>query len=152
VAIPKPSPEKESSHVAEGTPREEERRSGGMLRTVGLGLITGAADDDPSAIGTYASAGAAIGPAFLWTAPVAFPMMCAVVYLSAKLGQREHVLVECAWMDRDGRNLRSEYRSGGDVVYVRRLTLGVDYVHEILNHTKDKEKRSAQADHRSGVR
>lgn len=58
-----------------------------MLRTLGLGLITGAADDDPSAIGTYASAGAAIGPAFLWTAPVTFPMMCAVVYLSAKLGQ-----------------------------------------------------------------
>jgi Mn2+/Fe2+ NRAMP family transporter len=58
-----------------------------MLRTLGLGLITGAADDDPSAIGTYASAGASIGPAFLWTAPATFPMMCAVVYLSAKLGQ-----------------------------------------------------------------
>ena len=58
-----------------------------MLRTLGLGLITGAADDDPSAIGTYASAGAALGPSFLWTAPVTFPMMCAVVYLSAKLGQ-----------------------------------------------------------------
>jgi NRAMP (natural resistance-associated macrophage protein)-like metal ion transporter len=49
-------------------------------------LITGAADDDPSAIGTYASAGAAIGPAFLWTAPLTFPMMVAVVYLSSKLG------------------------------------------------------------------
>jgi NRAMP (natural resistance-associated macrophage protein)-like metal ion transporter len=58
-----------------------------MLRAVGLGMITGAADDDPSAIGTYASAGAAIGPSFLWTAPVTFPMMCAVVYLAAKLGQ-----------------------------------------------------------------
>lgn len=58
-----------------------------MLRTLGLGLITGAADDDPSAIGTYASAGAAIGPSFLWTAPVTFPMMCAVVYLAAKVGQ-----------------------------------------------------------------
>jgi NRAMP (natural resistance-associated macrophage protein)-like metal ion transporter len=58
-----------------------------MLRTLGLGLITGAADDDPSAIGTYASAGASIGPSFLWTAPATFPMMCAVVYLAAKLGQ-----------------------------------------------------------------
>jgi NRAMP (natural resistance-associated macrophage protein)-like metal ion transporter len=58
-----------------------------VLRTIGLGLITGAADDDPSAIGTYASAGARFGPAFLWTAPVTFPMMVAVVYLSAKLGQ-----------------------------------------------------------------
>ncbi|HKY44566.1 MAG TPA: divalent metal cation transporter [Pyrinomonadaceae bacterium] len=75
--------------MAEGKPRAEGSPSGGrhMLRTLGLGVITGAADDDPSAIGTYASAGAAIGPAFLWTAPATFPMMCAVVYLSAKLGQ-----------------------------------------------------------------
>jgi NRAMP (natural resistance-associated macrophage protein)-like metal ion transporter len=58
-----------------------------LLRSIGLGLITGAADDDPSAIGTYATAGARLGPAFLWTAPVTFPMMFAVVYLSAKLGQ-----------------------------------------------------------------
>jgi NRAMP (natural resistance-associated macrophage protein)-like metal ion transporter len=57
------------------------------LRVLGLGLITGAADDDPSAIGTYASAGAKFGPGLLWTAPVTFPMMFAVVYLSAKLGQ-----------------------------------------------------------------
>jgi hypothetical protein len=48
---------------------------------------TGPADDDPSAIGTYASAGAELGPSFLWTAPVTLPMMFAVVYLSAKLGQ-----------------------------------------------------------------
>ncbi|HEX6748030.1 MAG TPA: Nramp family divalent metal transporter [Longimicrobium sp.] len=59
----------------------------GLLRALGLGLITGAADDDPSAIGTYASAGARLGPSFLWTAPVTLPMMYAVVYLSAKLGQ-----------------------------------------------------------------
>ncbi len=60
---------------------------GGTIRALGLGLITGAADDDPSAIGTYASAGAKLGPSFLWTAPVTFPMMFAVVYLSSKLGQ-----------------------------------------------------------------
>lgn len=62
-------------------------RSRSIGRTIGLGLITGAADDDPSAIGTYATAGAALGPGFLWTAPVTFPMMVAVVYLSSKLGQ-----------------------------------------------------------------
>ena len=61
-------------------------RGRGVVRALGLGLITGAADDDPSAIGTYASAGASIGPSFLWTAPVTFPMMVAVVYLSSKLG------------------------------------------------------------------
>jgi Mn2+/Fe2+ NRAMP family transporter len=58
-----------------------------VFRSLGLGLITGAADADPSAIGTFASAGARFGPAFLWTAPFAFPMMVSVVYLSSKLGQ-----------------------------------------------------------------
>ncbi len=71
--------------TATETPRPPSGK--GIIRAVGLGLITGAADDDPSAIGTYASAGASFGPSFLWTAPVTFPMMFAVVYLSAKLGQ-----------------------------------------------------------------
>jgi Mn2+/Fe2+ NRAMP family transporter len=59
----------------------------GIGRTVGLALIAGAADDDCSAIGTYASAGARFGPDLLWTAPVTLPMMYTVVYLSSKLGQ-----------------------------------------------------------------
>ncbi len=71
---------------AVGTTRRGPRKDG-FVRAIGLGLITGAADDDPSAIGTYASSGAKFGPALLWMAPVTFPMMFAVVYLSAKLGQ-----------------------------------------------------------------
>jgi NRAMP (natural resistance-associated macrophage protein)-like metal ion transporter len=70
--------------------REEKPGKGkesGTLRALGLGVITGAADDDCSAIGTYAAAGAKLGYSFLWTAPVTMPMMFAVVYLSAKLGQ-----------------------------------------------------------------
>src|SRR6185312_13470547 len=63
------------------------KRGKQVLRSVGLGIITGAADDDPSAVGTYASVGASLGPRFLWLAPAVFPMMFAVVYLSAKLGQ-----------------------------------------------------------------
>ncbi len=58
-----------------------------MGRALGLGLITGAADDDCSAIGTYASAGARFGTDLLWTAPATLPMMYTVVYLSSKLGQ-----------------------------------------------------------------
>jgi NRAMP (natural resistance-associated macrophage protein)-like metal ion transporter len=58
-----------------------------VLRSLGLGLITGAADDDCSAIGTYAQAGAQFGYNILWTAPVTLPMMVVVVYLSGKLGQ-----------------------------------------------------------------
>ena len=79
-ATPPPAPAPARSH-----PRTPRRQN--IVRVVGLGLITGAADDDPSAIGTYASAGAAFGPAFLWTAPVTLPMMFSVVYLSSKLGQ-----------------------------------------------------------------
>jgi NRAMP (natural resistance-associated macrophage protein)-like metal ion transporter len=62
-------------------------RGGGIIRSIGTGVITGAADDDPSAIGTYASAGAKFGLSFLWIAPVLLPMMYVVVYLSAKLGR-----------------------------------------------------------------
>jgi NRAMP (natural resistance-associated macrophage protein)-like metal ion transporter len=68
-------------------PGKGKKEKKGVIRELGLGLITGAADDDPAAIGTYASAGAKFGPAFLWIAPVMYPMMFAVVYLSAKLGQ-----------------------------------------------------------------
>jgi Mn2+/Fe2+ NRAMP family transporter len=63
------------------------QRQHSVLRSFGLGLITGAADDDCSAIGTYAQAGAQLGYRILWTAPVTLPMMVAVVYLSGKLGQ-----------------------------------------------------------------
>src|SRR3954467_6875136 len=75
------------SPAASTHPGHEHRHAAGIGRAIGLGLITGAADDDPSAIGTYATAGAKLGPSFLWTAPVTFPMMVAVVYLSSKLGQ-----------------------------------------------------------------
>jgi NRAMP (natural resistance-associated macrophage protein)-like metal ion transporter len=58
-----------------------------ILRSLGLGLITGAADDDCSAIGTYAQAGAQLGYKALWTAPIMLPMMVVIVYLSGKLGK-----------------------------------------------------------------
>jgi NRAMP (natural resistance-associated macrophage protein)-like metal ion transporter len=67
-------------------PPEQPRRRG-WFRRIGSGIITGAADDDPSAIGTYASAGAKFGLGLLWIAPVLLPMMIVVVYLSAKLGR-----------------------------------------------------------------
>lgn len=72
---------------AAAPPSPARRQRFTLLKTVGLGVITGAADDDPSAVGTYASAGAAFGPSVLWTAPVMLPMMVTVVYLAGKLGQ-----------------------------------------------------------------
>jgi NRAMP (natural resistance-associated macrophage protein)-like metal ion transporter len=53
---------------------------------LGPGLITGASDDDPSGIGTYAQAGAALGFASLWTALFTFPMMWSVQFMCAKIG------------------------------------------------------------------
>ena len=48
------------------------------LRAIGPGLVTGASDDDPSAIVTYASAGAKAGYGLLWTCTLSFPLMIAV--------------------------------------------------------------------------
>jgi NRAMP (natural resistance-associated macrophage protein)-like metal ion transporter len=73
--------------VARGQAGRPRPLSKGTFRSLGLGLITGASDDDPSAIGTYAAAGAALGPSFLWVAPVLLPMMFALVYMSSKVGQ-----------------------------------------------------------------
>ena len=56
------------------------------LRTLGPGLITGAADDDPSGIGTYSVAGAAFGFATLWTAIITLPLMSAVQFICNKIG------------------------------------------------------------------
>jgi NRAMP (natural resistance-associated macrophage protein)-like metal ion transporter len=53
---------------------------------LGPGFITGAADDDPAGIGTYAVAGATLGLATLWTALVTFPAMAAVQNVCARLG------------------------------------------------------------------
>jgi NRAMP (natural resistance-associated macrophage protein)-like metal ion transporter len=62
-------------------PRAPEAKLAGWRRFLGLlgpGLVTGAADDDPSGIATYAQAGATFSNGMLWTAPVTLPMMMAV--------------------------------------------------------------------------
>lgn len=56
------------------------------LRALGPGLITGAADDDPSGISTYSVAGAAYGYATLWIALLTFPLMAGVQLMCARLG------------------------------------------------------------------
>ena len=57
-----------------------------FLNRLGPGLITGASDDDPSGIGTYTQAGAALGYATLWTAIVTLPLMIVVQHICAKIG------------------------------------------------------------------
>jgi NRAMP (natural resistance-associated macrophage protein)-like metal ion transporter len=53
---------------------------------LGPGLITGAADDDPSGISTYSVTGASFGYAPLWIAPFSFPLMVSVQLMCARLG------------------------------------------------------------------
>src|SRR2546430_13182559 len=57
-----------------------------FFKLLGPGLITGASDDDPSGIGTYAVAGAAFGFATLWTALLTLPLMVAVQLTCARIG------------------------------------------------------------------
>jgi NRAMP (natural resistance-associated macrophage protein)-like metal ion transporter len=56
------------------------------FRLLGPGLVTGASDDDPSGIVTYAVAGVSLGYTTLWTALVTFPLMAAVQFICAKIG------------------------------------------------------------------
>ena len=57
-----------------------------FLAKLGPGLITGASDDDPSGIATYAVAGASLGYATLWTAVWTLPLMVAVQLTCARIG------------------------------------------------------------------
>src|SRR5258705_1507961 len=56
------------------------------FRTFGPGLVTGAADDDPSGITTYSVAGASLGYGMLWMALATFPLMAAVQLICARIG------------------------------------------------------------------
>lgn len=57
-----------------------------FLRVLGPGLVTGAADDDPSGIAVYSQAGAKYGTGFLWVFPVIYPMLLAVQESCSRIG------------------------------------------------------------------
>jgi NRAMP (natural resistance-associated macrophage protein)-like metal ion transporter len=77
------TPDSTPDLVPDGRPAGRARR---FFAELGPGLITGAADDDPSGISTYSVAGAAFGYAPLWTALFTFPLMAAVQLMCARLG------------------------------------------------------------------
>ncbi len=58
-----------------------------FLRLLGPGLVTGAADDDPSGIATYSQAGAQFGYGLLWTVFLTTPFMIAIQLISARIGR-----------------------------------------------------------------
>jgi NRAMP (natural resistance-associated macrophage protein)-like metal ion transporter len=64
------------------------RKNGNLiLRLLGPGLVTGAADDDPSGIATYSQAGAQFGYGLLWTVFLTTPFMIAIQLVSAHIGR-----------------------------------------------------------------
>jgi NRAMP (natural resistance-associated macrophage protein)-like metal ion transporter len=86
-----------SSYSSAGSPSSRNRtdkevseighsRISRFFKILGPGLVTGASDDDPSGIGTYAMAGAKLGYATLWTALLTFPLMASIQFICAKIG------------------------------------------------------------------
>src|SRR6266487_4139662 len=76
----------------EPTPPPHHHKTGGkpphmLFRLLGPGLVTGAADDDPSGIATYSQAGAQFGYGLLWTIFLTMPFMVAIQLISARIGR-----------------------------------------------------------------
>jgi NRAMP (natural resistance-associated macrophage protein)-like metal ion transporter len=67
--------------------RRVEKVSVESLKDLGPGVITGAADDDPSGIATYSQAGAQFGYGLLWTQLLSYPLMVAIQLVSAHIGR-----------------------------------------------------------------
>jgi len=79
--MPSPTETKPSHH-----PRRRTLRGHGYFKRLGPGIVTGAADDDPSGIGTYSQVGAAQGLSLLWMAPFLLPLAVGVQESTARLG------------------------------------------------------------------
>ncbi len=73
-----------NGHTKKKPPRPGPLRR--FLSVLGPGVITGAADDDPSGIATYSIAGAQLGTTLLWTAWLTWPLMAAVQMMCARIG------------------------------------------------------------------
>ena len=76
---------KQSASSVSHHPRRHQIRGAGYFSRIGPGIVTGAADDDPSGIGTYSQVGAQFGYRFLWAAPVLLPFAFAIQETCARI-------------------------------------------------------------------
>ena len=67
-------------------PEEEDERRG-LIKSLGPGLVAGAADDDPSGIGTHSQVGAQFGYGLSWTFLLSFPLMVVIQQVAAEIGR-----------------------------------------------------------------
>ncbi|WP_423140943.1 NRAMP family divalent metal transporter [Parablastomonas sp. CN1-191] len=72
-----------ASHTDDGPPAGLRR----LFRVLGPGLITGAADDDPSGIGTHSQVGAEFGYGLAWTFVLSYPLMVSIQQIAAEIGR-----------------------------------------------------------------
>jgi NRAMP (natural resistance-associated macrophage protein)-like metal ion transporter len=78
--------DKERTANSSASPPSPYRWVRSVAKSLGPGIITGAADDDPSGIATYSVAGAQLGTKLLWTALLTWPLMAAVEMMCARIG------------------------------------------------------------------
>src|SRR5580693_6514057 len=74
-------------HKGAMTSTSEKQNTESLLGKLGPGLITGAADDDPSGIATYSQGGAQFGYSLLWTLFFTYPLMVGIQVVSARIGR-----------------------------------------------------------------
>jgi len=73
--------------TSEDQDEEAERTHVPLIKKLGPGLVTGAADDDPSGIATYSQAGAQYGYGLLWSVLFTTPLMIGIQVVSARIGR-----------------------------------------------------------------
>ena len=87
------APSRDASKVRDATLRAGVRikprhsHTAAVFKKLGPGLITGAADDDPSGIAAYSQAGAQFGYQLLWTLLFTYPLMVGIQLVSARIGR-----------------------------------------------------------------
>ena len=95
-----------------------------FLHVLGPGLVTGAADDDPSGIATYSQAGAAHGFGLLWAFPLMYPLLLAVQESCARIGAITGKGLAAVIKENYSRKLL--YMSVGLVVVANTINIGAD--------------------------
>lgn len=100
------------------------KRFSRFLRVLGPGLVTGAADDDPSGIATYSQAGAGFGLGLLWSFPLMFPLLLAVQESCARIGAITGKGMAAVIKENYSRKLL--YMSVGLVVIANTINIGAD--------------------------
>jgi NRAMP (natural resistance-associated macrophage protein)-like metal ion transporter len=100
------------------------KRFSRFLRVLGPGLVTGAADDDPSGIATYSQAGAGFGFGMLWAFPLMYPLLLAVQESCARIGAITGKGLAAVIKENYSRKLL--YMSVGLVVFANTINIGAD--------------------------